>query len=206
MGLSYFVEITAFTLMAIFIARLGPEVLAGHRVVANLSAMVYMFPLAIGTATAALVGQAVGSGNEPEARNLARAGFRIACLGSGLLALVLWGFRAELAWLGSPDPAVQAVAIGLITYVAGYQLFDAAQTIAAFALRGYHVTLVPLGVHLAAFWLIGLFGGYVLAFDGLLWMGIAPMGAAGFWCAALGATLLAAIGLVGLLIWVQRRR
>ena len=206
MGLSYFVEITAFTLMAIFIARLGPEVLAGHRVVANLSAMVYMFPLAIGTATAALVGQAVGGGHELEARSLARAGFWIACLGSGLLALLLWGFRAELAWLGSPDPAVQTVAIGLIAYVAGYQLFDAAQTIAAFALRGYHVTLLPLGIHLAAFWLIGLFGGYVLAFDGLGWLGIAPMGAAGFWCAALGATLLAAIGLVGLLIWVQRHR
>ncbi len=77
---------------------------------------------------------------------------------------------------------------------------------AAFALRGYHVTLLPLGIHLAAFWVIGLFGGYLLAFDGLPLMGITPMGAAGFWCAALGATILAAIGLVTLLHWVQRNR
>ena len=206
MGLSYFVEITAFTLMAIFIARLGPEVLAGHRVVANLSAMVYMFPLAVGTATAALVGQSAGAGREPEARDMAKAGFWIACVGSGLLAMLLWQFRGTLAWLGSPDPAVQGVAVGLIAYVAGYQLFDAAQTIAAFALRGYHVTFLPLGIHLTAFWVIGLFGGYLLAFEGLTLFGIAPMGAAGFWCAALGATMLAAIGLVGLLAWVQQHR
>ncbi len=206
MGLSYFVEITAFTLMAIFIARLGPEVLAGHRVVANLSAMVYMFPLAVGTATAALVGQSAGAGHEGEARDMARAGFWIACVGSATLALLLWQFREPLAWLGSPDPAVQAVAVSLIAYVSGYQLFDAAQTVAAFALRGYHVTFLPLGIHLAAFWVIGLFGGYVLAFDGLPMLSVAPMGAAGFWCGALCATLLAAFGLVGLLRWVQQRR
>lgn len=96
--------------------------------------------------------------------------------------------------------------MGLIAYVAGYQLFDALQTIAGFALRGYHVTFVPLGVHLASFWLFGLGGGYWLAFEGLEILGVAPMGAAGFWCAALIATLVAAIGLVSLLLWVQRAR
>ncbi|MFM8339917.1 MAG: MATE family efflux transporter, partial [Fluviibacter sp.] len=80
------------------------------------------------------------------------------------------------------------------------------QTIAGFALRGYHVTFVPLGVHLAAFWLVGLGGGYVLAFSGLPGIGLLPMGAAGFWCAALIATFLAALGLVALLLWVQSIR
>ena len=206
MGLSYFVEITAFTVMAIFIARLGPEVLSGHRIVANLSAMVYMFPLAIGTATAALVGQAVGAGREDEARVLARSAFMVACMGSGLLALMLWCFRSQFAWVGSPDQDVQMVAVGLVGYVAAYQLFDAAQTVAAFALRGYHVTLLPLGIHVTAFWLIGLWGGYQLAFYGLPLFGIGAMGAAGFWCAVLVATVMAALGLVGLLIWVQKLR
>ena len=206
MGLSYFVEITAFTVMAIFIARLGPEVLSGHRIVANLSAMVYMFPLAIGTATAALVGQAVGAGREDEARSLARSAFMVACMGSGLLALMLWCFRSQFAWVGSPDRDVQIVAVGLVGYVAAYQLFDAAQTVAAFALRGYHVTLLPLGIHVTAFWLIGLWGGYKLAFYGLPLFGISAMGAAGFWCAVLVATVIAALGLVGLLIWVQKLR
>lgn len=208
MGLSYFVEISAFTLMAIFIARLGPEILAGHRIVANISAMVYMFPLAVGTATAALIGQADGARLVRDAEGLSRTGFMVAACGSLLLALALWIFREPLATLGSPDPAVISVAVGLIGYVAAYQLFDALQTVAGFALRGYHVTFVPLGVHLAAFWLVGLGGGYVLAFSGLPGIGVMPMGAAGFWCGALIATLLAALGLVALLFWVQsiRRR
>lgn len=206
MGLSYFVEISAFTLMAIFIARLGPEILAGHRIVANISAMVYMFPLALGTATAALVGQADGGQDVRGAEALSRSGFIVAAGGSLLLGLLLWVFREPLAALGSPDPAVIGVAVSLIGYVAAYQLFDALQTIAGFALRGYHVTFVPLGVHLAAFWLMGLGGGYALAFRGLPALGVLPMGAAGFWCAALLATLLAALGLVALLVWVQSTR
>ena len=208
MGLSYFVEISAFTLMAIFIARLGPEILSGHRIVANISAMVYMLPLAIGTATAALVGQADGATDARGAEAVARSAFRLAGIGALLLGLLLWVFREPLAALGSPDPAVQVVAVGLIGYVAAYQVSDALQTIAGFALRGYHVTLVPLGVHLASFWLFGLGGGYWLAFEGLSTVGLAPMGAAGFWCAALIATLVAALGLCGLLLWVQsvRRR
>jgi MATE family multidrug resistance protein len=203
MGLSYFVEISAFTLMAIFIARLGPEVLSGHRIVANISAMVYMFPLAVGTATAALVGQADGARRPHEALDVTRSGFLMAASGSLLLGGLLWIFRAPLAAIGSPDPAVQAVAVSLIAYVAAYQLFDAVQTIAGFALRGYHVTFVPLGVHLAAFWVFGLGGGYWLAFEGLPRFGVIPMDAAGFWCAALVATFMAAIGLVSLLLWVQ---
>lgn len=206
MGMSYFVEISAFTLMAIFIARLGPEVLSGHRIVANISAMLYMFPLAMGTATAALVGQADGAQDWRETVRVVQRGFAMAAAGSVLLAGLLWVFRVPLAALGSPDPEVIRVAVGLIAYVAGYQLFDALQTIASFALRGYHVTFVPLGVHLASFWLFGLGGGYWLAFEGLEILGVAPMGAAGFWCAALIATLVAAIGLVSLLLWVQRAR
>ena len=208
MGLSYFVEISAFTLMAIFIARLGPEVLSGHRIVANISAMVYMLPLAIGTATAALVGQADGAADPRGAEAVSRSGFVLAGTGSVLLGILLWVGREPLAALGSPDPAVISVAVGLIAYVAAYQLSDALQTIAGFALRGYHVTLIPLAVHLASFWCFGLGGGYWLAFEGLPAFGLSPMGAAGFWCAALVATLVATVGLGGVLLWVQsvRRR
>ncbi|PZG01726.1 MATE family efflux transporter, partial [Micromonospora craterilacus] len=41
MGFTYLIEITSFTLMAIFIARLGTVVLAGHQIAANLGAVAY---------------------------------------------------------------------------------------------------------------------------------------------------------------------
>lgn len=203
MGFSYLVEISAFTLMAIFIARLGPEVLAAHRIVANISAMVYMLPLAIGTATAALVGKADGGGDLPGALAVSRSAFQVASAGALIVGVLLWWARDAIVSVGSPDPLVRDVAAALLLYVAAYQIFDAIQTVAGFALRGYHVTLIPLAVHLAAFWVVGLGGGYWLAFEGLVGLSITPMGAAGFWCAALIATLVAAIGLVGHLLMVE---
>jgi MATE family multidrug resistance protein len=61
MGLSNLVEITSFTLIALFIASLGPDVVAGHRIVANLAALCYMLPLSLAIATLSAVGQAAGA-------------------------------------------------------------------------------------------------------------------------------------------------
>ena len=59
MGCSYLVEVSAFTLMAFFIARLGAEAVSAYRVAANVSAVTYMLPLSLATATAALTAQAI---------------------------------------------------------------------------------------------------------------------------------------------------
>jgi MATE family multidrug resistance protein len=61
MGLSNLVEITSFTLISLFVASLGATVVAGHRIVANLSALIYMLPLSLAIATMAALGQAVGA-------------------------------------------------------------------------------------------------------------------------------------------------
>ncbi len=57
MGLTYLIEITSFTLMSIFITRLGTVTLAGHQIIANLGAVAYMLPLSLGIATSTLVAQ-----------------------------------------------------------------------------------------------------------------------------------------------------
>lgn len=201
MGLSYLVEVSAFTLMAVFVARLGPEVVGGHRIVANLSAVTYMLPLSLATATAALVGQAVGAGDGRLARRTALSGILLACGVSTLAGVLLWLAREFLVAPGSPDPRVQGVALGLIGYIAFYQFFDAAQTVAAFALRGYKVTFLPLLIHVGCFWGLGLGGGWWLAFQAA-----PPQGAAGFWQGAVLATVVVALGLGGLLYRVAKTR
>ena len=201
MGISYLVEISAFTLMAVFVARLGAETVAGHRIVANLSALTYMLPLSLATATAALVGQAVGAQDELRARRTAMAGLWLACGLSVAMGGLLWLARDGVVALVSADPAVCAIAAGLVIYIAVYQFCDAAQTIAAFALRGYKVTFVPLLMHITCFWAIGLGGGYWLAFHAPV-----PQGVAGFWQAAVLATVAASILLGGLLVVVIRGR
>ena len=195
MGFSNFVEISAFTLTSLFVAQLGAPVVAGHRIVANLAAICYMFPLALSIATLAQVGLAAGGRNWLRARISVDAGLALASALALLLGGALWLSESMLVAAYTSDPVVRAVARSLIGYVVVYQVFDAVQTVAAFALRGYKITFVPMFVHIFCFWGVGLFGGWWLAFRAA-----APMGVAGFWAASLVSLILAAL-LLGGLLW-----
>ncbi len=195
MGFSHFVEISSFTLMALFVAQLGATVVAGHRIVANLAAICYMLPLALGIATLAQVGQAAGARHWERAGKSIGAAMLLAAGLSTLLGSVVWLLAMPLAAAWTDDPAVQAVALGLLGYVAFYQIFDAVQTVAAHALRGYRITLAPMFVHVACFWGVGLFGGWWLAFHSPQAMGVS-----GFWLASVISLVLASI-LLGALLW-----
>ena len=46
-GFSYLIEVTSFTFMSLFIARLGTTALAGHQIVANMGTVIYMVPLSL---------------------------------------------------------------------------------------------------------------------------------------------------------------
>ena len=199
MGLSTFVEISAFTLVALFVAELGAAVVAGHRIVATLGGICYMLPLSLGVATLAQVGLAAGARDWRRASIAAAAGLALACALSTLFGFTVWLVEKPLAAAYTTDPAVREVCLSLIVYLAAYQVFDAAQTVAAHALRGYRITFVPMLVHVAAFWGVGLFGGWHLAFRTA-----EPMGAAGFWLASLASLVFSAL-LLGSLLWKTAR-
>ncbi len=91
--------------------------------------------------------------------------------------------------LSSTDPAVRAVALGLVAYICIYQLTDSTQTVAAHALRGFKVTLLPMFLHTLCFWGVGLGGGYWATYHAL-GAEAAPT-VAGFWEASVAATVLA---------------
>jgi MATE family multidrug resistance protein len=197
-GASYFFEVTAFTLMAVFISHFGTIALAGHQIVANLASVMYMLPLSIAIATGARVAQLRGAGNAWLAR---RAGWQGIALAVGLavgLGLLLYLSRTALLSLYTEDPAVRAAASTLFVYIALYQVFDAAQVAAAFALRSYRVALLPAIGYAVGLWGFGLAGGYALAFDVA---GGTPgwlLGASGFWFGNAAALALVAVSLTWL--------
>ena len=67
-GLSTMFEVTSFTFMAVLIARLGTVAVAGHQIVSNLIAILFMVPLSLGIATSVLVAQSLGAGDPKVAR------------------------------------------------------------------------------------------------------------------------------------------
>lgn len=199
MGFSNLVEITSFTLISLFVASLGATVVAGHRIVANISALTYMLPLSLAIAAMATLGQAVGGRDWPRARATIQAGLLLAASLSTLAGLLLWLSAETIVAAYTDDPAVRSVAVGLIAYVAIYQFFDALQTVASHALRAYRVTFVPMLVQTLCFWGVGLLGGAWLCFR---WE--PPFGVAGFWLAAVFGLVLAAAMLLPLLFKAAR--
>ncbi len=202
---SMLIEVTGFTFMAIFIARLGTLPVAGHQIAANLTGLLFMMPLALANASSTLVAQAIGARRLADARRLGWHGVELAVLIAVLAGGLVFLLRPWLVRGYTGDAAVVALALPLVAWAALCHVADAAQTVAAFALRAWHVTTLPMVVYAAALWGIGLSGGYTLAFlaPAADWPA-AVRGANGFWVAATGGLTLAALALAALLRHVGR--
>jgi MATE family multidrug resistance protein len=201
MGMSYLIEVTAFTFMALFIARLGSETLAAHQIAGNFGTVLYMLPLSIASATGILVAQEIGAGRLSAARHAGDAGIRLGVLVAVSIGLLVYFSRAYIVALYTPDPKIAAIALSLFLFISFYQFVDAVQVGAAFVLRAYKVAAIPTLMYAIGLWGIGLGGGYLLGFD-ILGNTPAPLhGAAGFW---LGNSV--SLGLVAAaLYWYLRR-
>jgi MATE family multidrug resistance protein len=202
-GLSTLFEVTSFTFMAVLIARLGTAAVAGHQIVANLIALLFMVPLSLGIATSVLVAQSLGADAPRVARRAALRGFRIALGIAFAAAALLWLLRETIVTLYTSDPAVAGIALPLLGLAAVFHVFDASQGVAGFVLRGYKSTFWPMVIYGVALWGIGLGGGY--------WIGLnttplgPPRGPLGFWEAATTALAIAAVLLCLLAARVSRR-
>ena len=93
MGLSYLIEVTAFTFMALFIARLGSNTLAAHQITANFGTVLYMLPLSVANATGTLVAQEIGAGRLVAARHAGNAGVRLGVALAVAIGALVWFAR-----------------------------------------------------------------------------------------------------------------
>ncbi len=203
-GLSIMVEVTSFTLMALFIARLGVVASASHQIASNMTAVLYMTPLSIAIAASSRVSYWLGAGDEKKARGAVRLGFLMVLSAATALCTALFLGREWLATIYAKNPEVVAMAVPLLAWVAMYHFFDALQAVCVFFLRCYRVVLMPLLVYCVLLWGAGLLGGYLLAYHGIgPWPAMGS--AAAFWATsavALGATALIFLGL----LWQVMRR
>ncbi|MEL7463420.1 MAG: MATE family efflux transporter [Pseudomonadota bacterium] len=177
------VEAGMFTAVGLLSGRIGAEMLAAHQVL--MAWIGIPFVIAAGLAEGAMVRVAhgVGRGDAPGAR---QAGFVGLALGAGLLILLVV-FPLTLAeeitamFVSADDPGhgeVLTLVTSIMTVAAIFQVFDGAQVIMARSLRGLKDGYYPLWLGAFGYWVMGIGGGYVLAFpvgwggEGL-WIGLA---------------------------------
>lgn len=204
LGGGILVEVTGFSFMAIFIARLGTTPVAGHQIAVNLVSLLFMMPLAVANATSTLVALRIGAQQPDAARRLGWHGLVLGCSVAAVMGGLMFFAREPVLGLYTRDPLVIAAALPLLAWVAIFHVADAAQTIAAFVLRAYKITGVPMAIYVAALWGVGLGGGYTLAFNLPGNVPAALQGARGFWFASTAGLVLAGGALSAFLLWRMR--
>ena len=164
-GLAILVEVTSFTLMALYVARQGTLSSASHQIASNLAAIGYMFPLSLAIATSARVSYWRGAGDEILARRLIQQCFKLSVLMGITVAAMLFIARSLIADIYTDSPQVLALASWLLICVATYHMADSVQTYCIFVLRSYRVTVAPLIIYCVLLWGGGLGLGYWLAYE-----------------------------------------
>lgn len=92
-----------------------------------------------------------------------------------------------------------------LSLVAWYHLADALQAVCVFALRCWQVTLSPLLIYTALLWGMGLYGGYLLAYEGLGSWG-PTQSVHSFWLTSIVALVLVTVLLLMRLEWAMRHK
>ena len=206
-GVTYFAETSAFSLIALLIANFGSAQVAAHAIALNFTSLIFMVPLSLGLALLSRVGQSLGAGEPATARFRAWVGVGLT-LGFSLISAVgiaLW--RNPIAQAYTSDPQVAALAGRLLLFAALFQLSDCSQVVSSCAIRAYKVTRAPMMLHLTAFWGVSLPLGCVLGLapQWLPFAPVVPMAAQGFWIALIVGLSVAAGGLIFMLRGVSRK-
>ena len=202
-GVSVLVEVTSFTLMALFIARQGTTATASHQIAANMTAFLYMISLSFSIAISARLSYWIGAANFQQMRHVLAIGFQLVVMEALLLATVLFIFSNEIAMVYAKDDQVAKLSAQLLLLVGFYHIGDAVQTLCFFVLRSFKVTFLPMMVYGSMLWGVGLSGGYLLAYEGI--GNIAPTQSPdAFWLMSVIALVLVCVGLLLLIGRVLR--
>ena len=150
-GLGMAAESGAFTAMMLFAGWLGELQAAAYGIAFNLLALFFMIAIGVGGAASVRVGIAFGRRDGPD---LALAGWT--GLGANTLLASCFGlfihFNADaLVSIYTQDPALAAMAGGLVAVVAGVLVLDGGQAVMAQALRGRRDVWVPMVCQVACY-------------------------------------------------------
>jgi len=187
-GLTIFLEMAIFSVVAFLIGSLGVTALAAHSIAGNINWATFVIPMSLGSAVSIRVGYFVGAKDYQYAQQISKLAFQISLAYAFLASLLLIGGRHFLVTIYSNDLEVMNVAATLLIIVAIYQIVDCTQATMIGALRGYKDTRVPMVYSFIGYWVLAMPVGAALGFG---YFG-EPLGVYGFWSGmAIGLALVA---------------
>ena len=201
-GFTMFLEMAVFSVIALLIAGIGVNEVAGHTIAGNLNWLTYVIPMSLGAAASIRVGFHVGARNLDAARSTAATVYKFSIGYALTVSVLLVVFRYTLISVYTTDEAVIEIAAVLLLFIAVYQLVDDSQAVTIGALRGYKDTSVPMLFSLVGYWFVALPLGHALSTETIA-PGLAP-GVYGYWAGmTIGLSIVAVC--VGIRLWFLSR-
>lgn len=184
-------EVGLFAVSALMIAPLGTNEVAAHQIAINISSLIFMIPLALGTAVSIRVAHNLGAGDLRAVQGVSRTGYIITWICALVAMIMIFLSRHFIAGCYTKDdPELTAAAASLLVYCALYQLSDSSQLMSNSILRGHKDTFFLMLITFTSYWMIAMPVGYILARTDYI---VPHMGAAGFWIGFITGLTIAAI-------------
>jgi multidrug resistance protein, MATE family len=183
-GLQTALEKFVLTVFVVILGGISHVHVAAHQVVWSTLRVTFLPAVALSDATGILVGRELGQGDRRRADRVMRTALALA-LGFTAICGVIFAFGAGLIVRGfTDDPVAAEIARRLLYLAIVYQIFKAAKYVLCEALRAAQDVRVTAAIGVAAAWVCGAGGAYVLGAR-------AGWGAVGGWLGLLAEVALA---------------
>lgn len=203
-GVAIFVEVTLFTLIALFIASFGEVTVGAHQIALSFTSILFMLPMSLSMALTVRVGNTLGQQRSAMARTVAWNGIVISVIVAVINSTLLWFTAVPVISLYTSNADIQALALTIISLAVIFQLSDSLQVNLAGALRGYKDTRIVMVITVLSYWIVGLGGGHWLGTHGLGGMSD-PLGVHGYWIGLIAGLSTAALLLAWRLKWISQQ-
>jgi len=203
-GVAIFVEVTLFTLIALFIASFGEVTVGAHQIALSFTSILFMLPMSLSMALTVRVGNTLGQQRSAMARTVAWNGIVISVIVAVINSTLLWFTAVPVISLYTSNADIQALALTIISLAVIFQLSDSLQVNLAGALRGYKDTRIVMVITVLSYWIVGLGGGHWLGTHGLGAMS-GPLGVHGYWMGLIAGLSTAALLLAWRLKWISQQ-
>lgn len=155
-GLTFFLEIGVFSVIALLIATMGNSAMAAHQIAYNVWDVVYMPLISVGSAMATRVGHAIGAGDQPQVILAIKTGTALTVFVGLVCTLILLAVPDQIISAYTRDSGIHAIAVSLIRLAALFIIIDSVQVAASYCLRAFKDTRYPFVVMCLSYWLLAL--------------------------------------------------
>lgn len=168
-GFTFVFEVGFFSIITVFMAKIGVNELAAYQITTQLTSITFMFTLGVSEAIIILVSKAQKNNDREEIIKLTKIGLIIALFLGLIFFNLFYFFSNEILYFFFDKEDLSYVvshglAIKFLLYCAFLQVIDSTQIMLNSTLKSLNDTFTPMVFYFISYFIIGLGSAYALGF------------------------------------------